>query len=203
MVDIVDFSADALADADLTDDQRRVWNMLRTELASFQAKNQDLLERLREYEQQGDDSQSTVLTRNDFSREVARTLAFDERYGGMTSIVYFDFEGLEETTERLGDALGNAVRQEIGSVLTLNVRKSDIVGILASDQFGVLLMRCDNDMAWQKAEILSASLQHALSKIGDRELNINISFAAYTFRDNDDVAAGLKEAKQLITRSKK
>ncbi|MFA4994288.1 MAG: GGDEF domain-containing protein [Bdellovibrionales bacterium] len=203
MAESFDFSVDPLADAALTGDQRRVWNLLRGELASTQAKNQELLEKLRLYEKQDGEKESTVLNRIDFNREVARMLAFDERYGGMSSILYFDFEGIDEVTQRFGRAVSNAALREIANVLTRGVRTSDITGRLAPDEFGVLLMRCDNTFAWRKAETLSASLQQALAKVHDCELNITISYGAYTFRDNEDLAVGLKEAAQAMTKTTK
>ncbi|MFA5040466.1 MAG: GGDEF domain-containing protein [Bdellovibrionales bacterium] len=199
MADSIDFSVDQLADAPLTVDQRRIWNMLRGELASAHAKNQELLERLHQYEQQKPEDQSTVLNRNDFNREVARMLAFDERYGGMSSILYFDFEGLDEAAGRYGRSVINAALREIASVLSHGVRTSDIIGRLAPDEFGVLLVRCDNAAAWRKAETLSAQLQQALTEVHDCKLNINVSYGAYTFRDNEDLAVGLKEAADAMT----
>ena len=193
-----DFSIDLLSDAPLTPDQRRAWNMLRGELASAPAKNQEFLERLRKVEQQQADAEPTLLNRPDFNREVARMLAFDERYGGISSVLYFDFDKLEETAAKFGRAVTNAAIHEIGGIMLRGVRSSDIVGRLAPDEFGVLLMRCDNEAAWRKAETLAAQLQQALTEIQGCKLNIKVSFGAYTFRDNEDLATGLKEAAQKL-----
>jgi diguanylate cyclase (GGDEF)-like protein len=202
MPDAFDFSVDPLADAPLTVDQRRVWNALRGELASMQAKTQELQEKLRHYEQQSVDSESTVLNRVDFNRETARMLAFDERYGGMSSILYFDFEGIDEASTQHGRAMGNAIVREIASVLIHGVRSSDIVGRLAPDEFGVLLLRCDNAAAWRKAESIAVNLQEVLERVDGQKPNLKISYGAYTFRDNEDLAVGLKEAAQVMTRTK-
>jgi len=203
MVEELDFSVDPLADAPLSVDQRRVWNMLRGELASAQAKNQELLEKLRQYELQKLETESSVLNRIDFNREVARMLAFDERYGGISSILYFDFDGFDEAAAQFGRAVANAALREISSVLTSGVRSSDVIGRLASDEFGVLLMRCDNVSAWRKAENISVSLHNALDEVDGCKLSIKISYGAYTFRDNEDLAVGLKEAAEAMTSAKK
>ncbi len=183
MLDDFDPSIDALADAPLTPEQRRVWNALR-------AKNQEFAERLQKYEQDKDETQSSVLNRDEFNREVARMLAFDERYGGVSSILYLDFEGV-------GHDDGGAARL-IASYLGRGVRSSDIVGRLAPTEFGILLMRCDNANAWRKGEALSTSIQKGLEETG--KTGIKISYGAYTFRDNEDISVGLKEAAQAITR---
>jgi diguanylate cyclase (GGDEF)-like protein len=199
MTNEFDFAFDWLSDAPLTPDQRRAWNMLRGELASAQAKNQEYLARLKQLEQQHADAEPMILNRPDFNREVARMLAFDERYGGTSSVLYFDFDKLEETTSKFGRAVTNAAIREIGDTLVRGVRTSDIVGRLAPDEFGVLLMRCDNTAAWRKAETMGSRLQQLLTEIQGCKLNIKVSFGAYTFRDSEDLATGLKEAAQKMT----
>lgn len=196
MTDHFDLSIDWLADAPLTSDQRRAWNMLRGELASAQARNQELVEKLRQADQQQVHNDPTILNRVDFNREVARMLAFDERYGGISSVLYFDFDKLNEGAPHFGVAAMNAAIREIGDMLIRSVRGSDIVGRLAPDEFGVLLMRCDNAAAWRKAEVMASQLQETLVK---NKLDIKVSYGAYTFRDNEDLATGLKEAAQTMT----
>ena len=202
MAEAFDFSVDPLADATLTADQRRVWNMLRGELASTRSRNQELLEKLRQYEEESEKGLS-VLNRIDFNREVARMLAFDERYGGISSILYFDFEGIDEAIAQHGRSISEIAMREIASILSHGVRTSDIIGRLAPDEFGVLLMRCDNNFAWKKAEVLAAALQQALANVQGCKLEIGISYGAYTFRDNEDLSVGLKEAAQAMTKTTK
>jgi diguanylate cyclase (GGDEF)-like protein len=203
MADAFDFSVDELANAPLTVDQRRVWNKLRGDFASALAKNQELQEKIRRLEEQNAEDGSSILNRVDFNREVARMLAFDERYGGMSSILYFDFEGLDVASMRFGEAVTNNALQQITTILERGVRSSDIIGRLAADEFGILLVRCDNTQAWRKAETLSAQMQQALTEIQGCKLNIRVSFGAYTFRDNEDLAVGLKEAAQAVTKTTK
>ena len=177
--------------------------MLRGELASAQARNQELQEKIRLFEQKQDNPEPSILTRPDFNREVARMLAFDERYGGISSVLYFNFEQLDQTAVRYGRSVANAVLREIGITIMRGIRNSDIVGRLAPDEFGVLLMRCDNAAAWRKAEALAAQLQQALIEIQGCVLDIKISFGAYTFHDNEDLSVGLKEAAQSLMKASK
>lgn len=197
-----DFSVDPLANAALSGEERRAWNTLRSELASTRAKNQELLEKLRQFEDE-EGKGSTVLNRIDFNREVARMLAFDERYGGISSILYFDFEGIDEVAAKHGRSIAEIAMQQIASILARGVRTSDIIGRLAPDEFGLLLMRCDNNFAWKKAETLAASLQTALANVQGCKVDIGISYGAYTFRDNENLAVGLKEAAQAMTKTTK
>jgi diguanylate cyclase (GGDEF)-like protein len=203
MTDNFDYSVDWLADASLTPDQRRAWNLIRGELATAQAKNQELAEKVKNLEAPKEEFEPTILNRPDFNREVARMLAFDERYGGMSSVLYFDFDRVEEAGERFGRSVANAALREIGRALRRCLRASDLIGRLAPDEFGVLLMRCDNAAAWRKAEMLAADLQTGLQEVHGCQVDIHVNYGAYTFRDNEDLSTGLKEAASSMTRVKK
>ncbi len=181
---------DMLAEAPLTDEQRRVLHDLKKQLNAAKAKNNELQEKLHEFEQQ---ENSPILNRPDFNREVARMLAFDKRYGGTSSILYFDFSNLDETAAQFGAEAAAEATKEIAYILTHSVRSSDIVGRLAPDEFGVLLMRCDNAPAWRKAELLASQLQQALNQVCNCALDLRVSYGAYTFRDDEDIAISLKE----------
>jgi diguanylate cyclase (GGDEF)-like protein len=128
-------------------------------------------------------------------------LAFDERYGGTSSVLYYDFENLDEITSRYGKSVANAALQEIGKILMRQVRSSDVVGRLAADEFGILLMRCANEEAWKKGKLVAQALQEKLVEVHGHKLELVISYGAYTFRDNEDVGKGLKQAAQVVTKA--
>jgi diguanylate cyclase (GGDEF)-like protein len=198
----LDPATDWLADAPLSPEQRSMWNLMRGELISARERIRDLEARVRLLERQPTEDNQTILTRPEFNREVARMLAFDERYGGISSVLYFDFENLENITGRYGKSVANATVREISNVLMKHIRGSDIIGRLAADEFGVLLVRCDNANAWRKGEQLSTVLYEALAEVHGCKLNVSISYGAYTFKENEDVSRGLKEAAQVVTHAK-
>lgn len=201
MTKLFDPAIDWLADAALTPEQRHMWNQLRGELVDARDKLTDLDKKIKMLQRDGNDEHTqTVLTRPEFNREVARMLAFDERYGGTSSILYYDFENLDEVTARYGKSVANATLQEIGKALMKLVRGSDIVGRLAADEFGVLLARCNNTDAWKKGKIIAQALHDKLVEVHGHKIEIVISYGAYTFRENEDVGKGLKEAAQMVTK---
>ena len=198
----LDLLTDFLADAPLTHEQRAVWRDLCAELVLARVRIQELETRLSVLERPAAEDGSLVplLTRPEFNREVARMLAFDERYGGTSSVIYFDIEDLEKIKERHGTMLVEAAIRCVCDTLMTEVRRSDILGRLAPDEFGVLLPHCDNADAWKKGEKLAATLHDALIKLWGPGLNPSISYGAYTFREKEDLATGLKQAAQGVTR---
>ena len=192
---------DFLADPSLTREQREAMQAMRTEMERMQKQMQELEKRLDDAEHKSPDEPAMILTRPEFNREVARMLAFDERYGGTSSVLYFDFENLEAITIKHGKAIANAAIREITDTLVKSIRSSDIAGRLAPDEFGALLVRCSNADAWKKGKELAALLLARLTEIQGCTLDPQISYGAYTFKeDSKDVAAGIKEASELMTK---
>lgn len=190
---------DLFAKTQLSPEQRLAIQNLEGELAIAHAQLKQLEAKIARLEEQAA-AEHTVLTRPEFNREVARMLAFDERYGGVSSVLYFDFASLSGLATRYGPRVAGEATRIISHNLTRYVRRSDIVGRLAADEFGVLLVRCNNENAWKKGRELAAILSAALDSIDDKKLALEVSFGAYTFREDENVATGIKEAAQAITK---
>jgi diguanylate cyclase (GGDEF)-like protein len=196
----IDLAIDWLVDAQLSPEQRTAWNTMRAELVSARLTINDLERRVKAIEHHGGEM-STILTRPEFNREVARMLAFNDRYGGISSVVYINIENMDATAKRYGQAIIDACVREAGTTLMLNVRGSDVLGRLAGDEFGVLLSHCDNANAWRKGDQLAGLLQKAFNEMQGHQLELKVYFGAYTFKDNLNVSDGLKEAAKSMTQS--
>lgn len=198
----LDLLNDPLADADLTVEQRQTWEMTRSELLIARERIDELEMRLKSLENNAHEAGivQTVLSRPEFNREVARMLAFDERYGGMSSVLYFDIENLADIHKSDGKDVADKIVRHVCDSLTHHIRSSDIVGRLATDEFGVLLARCDNEAAWRKGEALAGTLLGELEKVPGCATRPVINYGAYTFREKENVATGLKQAAETVTR---
>ena len=190
---------DLLSSAALSPEQRQALKGLESELNEARAQMKRLETKIAELETQVAE-ETAVLTRPEFNREVARMLAFDERYGGTSSVLYFDFASLSGLGTRYGQELAGAATQIIARCLGRHVRRSDIVGRLAADEFGVLLVRCNNEDAWKKGRELAAILAVELATVDDKPLLLDISFGAYTFREDENAASGIRQAASVITK---
>lgn len=198
----LDLLTDYLADAPLTPDQRTVWRDLCAELVLSRVRIQELETRLRILDRDGlpESPAVTLMNRPDFNREVARMLAIDERYGSISSVLYFNIENLDAIKNRHGSQLVEAAIRCISDSLINQVRRSDVLGRLSPDEFGILLPRCNNENAWKKGEKVAAALYDALCDLWGPNLKPQIGFGAYTFSSKDDLAQGLKLAAEGITK---
>jgi len=190
------------ANAQLTPEQKQALKSLENELSQAHIQLRQLQTKITTLEEQAG-SEQAILTRPEFNREVARMLAFDERYGGQSSVLYFDIASLDSLTKRYSPAIAADTTKTITHVMMRHVRRSDIIGRLGADEFGVLLVRCNNENAWKKGRELATLLTRALETIDNVKLGLEISFGAYTFREEEDVAIGLKEAAHSLTKADK
>lgn len=202
MIPTLDTLVHTLADAPLTAKQQAVWQDICRELVQARARLEELETKLKMLENQPeeDDPFQMVLTRPEFNREVARMLAFDERYGGISSVLYFDIENLDDIIHKRGQSLAKKAIRCVSDALMGNIRRTDILGRLATDEFGILLPRCDNASAWKKGEQIAGAVFDTLSSWEELDAKPSVVYGAYTFQEKENLAIGLREAASSVTK---
>ena len=63
------------------------------------------------------DTLAPVANRRAFVREMSRIMAFAQRYGTSSSVIYFDVDGLKELNDRHGHPAGDAALLQIANIL--------------------------------------------------------------------------------------
>lgn len=198
----IDMLTDALSDAPLSNEQRKIWHDMCAELVLSRIRVQELEKRLNSLDRLPTDldMSAPLLTRPDFNREVARMLAFDERYGGTSSVIYLNIENVGLLKEHYGEKMANSALRFVADALINKVRRSDVLGRLAHDEFGILLPHCTNENAWIKGKILASDIYESLVQVWKGALTPEISYGAYTFNEKEDLASGLKQAASNLTK---
>ncbi len=139
-----------------------------------------------------------IANRRAFVRELSRMIAFAERYGTPSSVLYFDINGLKIINDNLGHAAGDAAIRHVAAVLTGNVRESDIVGRLGGDEFGVLLANASLPAALEKATILSGKIEAVPFEWEGKHVPLRVAHGAYSFTGGEDAAKALAEADKAM-----
>ncbi len=156
-------------------------------------------ERVRHLETLADqDALVPMANRRAFVRELARMIAFAERYETPASLLYFDINRLKEINDTLGHAAGDAVIRHVASTLIGNVRESDIVGRLGGDEFAVLLCHADQPAAENKASVLAATIESQPFAWEGDPIPLQIAYGSYTFKGGEDPAVALDAADRAM-----
>ncbi len=170
---------------------------LREELKQKQSR----VERLEQLADQ--DALMPIANRRAFVREMSRIMAFSQRYGTASSVLYFDLDDLKNINDAHGHAAGDAVLLFVAKVLVENVRESDIVGRLGGDEFGVLLAQADKQGANEKAATLAKAVADKEFIWQGVKLMLSLSYGAYSFQPGEDVITALANADKAMYDNKR
>jgi diguanylate cyclase (GGDEF)-like protein len=181
-----------IPEAELTPRVREVIAGLSSEIAHLRA-------RLESLETVADrDSLLPILNRRAFVREMSRIMAFGERYELTTSLVYFDLNDLKTINDTDGHAAGDAALRHVAAVLATNIRKSDVVGRLGGDEFGVILPKADQALADKKARALAKLLTTQPFLWQGSVRTLGIAYGVHTFTKGDDPEKAIAAADQAM-----
>ncbi|MSO76937.1 MAG: GGDEF domain-containing protein [Alphaproteobacteria bacterium] len=165
---------------------------LRQELEVAQQRNEHL-GRLAD-----EDSLVPVINRRAFVRELSRVMSFSQRYQSPSTLIFFDINGMKAINDALGHPAGDAALKHVATTLLANVRKSDIVGRLGGDEFGVILAQMDGMSAEQKAEQLRAAINNPPLDWDGRDVPIQLAYGTYRFSGSEEPGAALAAADQAM-----
>ena len=182
---------------------REAIEMLMAEVQRMREELQQAQQRVAHLEKLADeDSLVPVSNRRAFVRELGRIMAYSERYGTQSSVLYFDIDGMKDINDKHGHAAGDAALKTVGEVLLNNVRESDVVGRLGGDEFGVILAQADSAAANEKATTLTAAIENASFEWKGVRLTLSVSYGAYAFDGAEEASTALDMADRAMYEQK-
>jgi len=99
-----------------------------------------------------------ILNRRAFVREISRFIAFAERYGIPSSLLYFDLDDFKAVNDAHGHTAGDFVLRHFAELLASQIRDSDVLARIGGDEFAVILAHVTLDQATKKGASLSQTL---------------------------------------------
>ena len=144
------------------------------------------------------DSLVPVFNRRAFVRELTRAISMTERYGAPSTVIYFDVNDMKQINDTHGHPAGDAALRHVADILLEQVRDSDIVGRLGGDEFGVILLQIDGDVAKDKSIQLAQEIAKNPVPFNGEELSISVTFGAYTFNGVEDAGQALAQADKAM-----
>jgi len=144
-----------------------------------------------------------VANRRAFVRELARMMAFAQRYGVAGSVVYLDLDNLKQINDVHGHAAGDAALLQVARLLIENVRASDVVGRLGGDELGLLLVQADRDAAERKAGELTRRIEAEPLHWQGKMVPLTVSFGVHAFTGGENAEQVIAAADQAMYRNKK
>ncbi len=167
---------------ELTPSVRRGISRLIAEVENLRQQLEQREQRIAYLEKLADeDPLGPILNRRAFVREMSRMMAYSERYGARSSVLFFDVDDMKLINDSYGHGAGDAALAHVASSLLANVRSSDVVGRLGGDEFAVLLAQTAESQAANKAAELAGVVQGRPFSWNGKELTVSMSFGIFGF----------------------
>jgi diguanylate cyclase (GGDEF)-like protein len=126
-----------------------------------------------------------------------------KRYGREFSILMIDSDNLKTVNDHYGHPAGDALIQHIASIITSDLRASDIAARYGGDEFVVLLVNTGREQSLTVAERIRSKLANTPLVINQQEVitTASIGIASFPF-NGDDPQILLKKADEAMYQSK-
>jgi diguanylate cyclase (GGDEF)-like protein len=144
-----------------------------------------------------------ILNRRAFVREITRFIAFAERYGTPSSVLYFDLDGFKTVNDVHGHAAGDAVLRHFAGLVAAHIRDSDVLGRIGGDEFGVILAHVTADQAARKGATLADALRANAPVWEDKNIDLSFSYGVYELRAGESADNAIREADKAMYAQKR
>jgi diguanylate cyclase (GGDEF)-like protein len=139
-----------------------------------------------------------ISNRRGFERELDRSIAYVKRYGVSATLLVVDVDRLKPINDRFGHAAGDHLLKVIVAVLTAHIRRSDMLGRLGGDEFGILLWNLDAKDARAKAAALERAVEKTPCEYRGRQLSLAVSIGVAALGGDEAAASVLERADQAM-----
>jgi diguanylate cyclase (GGDEF)-like protein len=163
------------------------------------ANAQQTLERLAET-----DALTGVYNRGRFQQLFEQCIEQGQRSGDGFALVLLDVDHFKQVNDGWGHEVGDRALRHLCKVLQRRLRKTDVIGRLGGEEFGLLLRSTDAQAGEQLVQVLCSQLQQTPLCWGDKqELRITATFGvAHWPTDALDAESLYRRADQRLYRGK-
>lgn len=120
--------------------------------------------------------------RRKFDETLSRMFHQSERFAEDITLVLFDIDLFKQVNDTHGHGAGDEVLRDIGTLLRLHVRKSDLPARLGGDEFGIVLYHTNLEQATMFVDIFTESVRsHPFDYDGFRiNISLSVGIAQYS-----------------------
>jgi len=139
-----------------------------------------------------------IPNRRGFERELRRAISYIQRYHAGGALIVLDVDLLKPINDNFGHAAGDQVLKAIVTVLSGQIRSSDVIGRLGGDEFAILLWNLSEADAHAKAAALEADIDRLSFEFAGRTVATGASAGVAVLGPHSDIALALAEADRAM-----
>jgi diguanylate cyclase (GGDEF)-like protein len=139
-----------------------------------------------------------IPNRRGFERELQRSIAYVTRYRTSAALLVVDVDRLKPINDSYGHAAGDHLLKTVVGALSSHIRRSDMLGRLGGDEFGILLWNLDARDARAKAAALERAVDGTICEYRGRRLSTGVSIGVTVLGAGDEAKAVLERADRAM-----
>lgn len=117
------------------------------------------------------DSLTGLYNRREFARQVQAL----EELPGPHALLYMDLDHFKIINDRCGHAAGDALLLQVVDVLRQHINDTDVLARLGGDEFALILPKCPEDKALERAHLLRCRIRDILFSWDARRYSVTLS----------------------------
>lgn len=143
--------------------------------------------RYRLLEMANTDVLSGLNNRRKFRESAEEVILRAQRYDQIVSLLMMDIDFFKRINDAYGHAAGDEVIKVFSDLLRENFRSSDIIGRMGGEEFAVVLINCDKNTAFEKAEQFRFNVESYPFIVDDQTIQINVSIGVSELNESANI----------------
>lgn len=137
------------------------------------------------------DSLTGLINRRRFQEELERSIAFTQRYKQQGALLFIDLDQFKYINDTYGHQYGDEYLLDVSRRLAKVLRKTDILGRLGGDEFGVIIPSVTEKETETVANALLGTLNQEMIECENKLIHISASIGIAFFPTQGYVASDL------------
>jgi diguanylate cyclase (GGDEF)-like protein len=139
-----------------------------------------------------------IPNRRGFERELGRAIGYIQRYHASGALIVLDVDRLKPINDNFGHAAGDQVLKAIVTVLSRQIRSSDVIGRLGGDEFALLLWNLSETDAHAKAASLEEDIDRLSFAFAGHTVMTGVSAGVAVLGPHSEAGRTLAEADRAM-----
>jgi len=148
------------------------------------------------------DALTGVKSRRNFFDIGEQYILVAKRENMPLSFIMLDIDYFKKVNDTYGHIAGDEVLKNFTSIISNNLRKSDIFGRVGGEEFAIIFHNADKNTALQLAEKIRKKINNNSAKFHDKIINITVSLGVAVLKDEDTLDSLFNKADEALYASK-
>jgi diguanylate cyclase (GGDEF)-like protein/PAS domain S-box-containing protein len=137
------------------------------------------------------DSLTGLINRRRFQKELERAISYSTRYQQQGAILFIDLDQFKYVNDTYGHQYGDEYLLDVSRRLSQVLRRTDILGRLGGDEFGVIIPKCKYDEAHTVGMALLGALAQEHLEHGGKTVPVSASIGIALFPSQSAIPSDL------------